>query len=124
VSISNGFARALPSDEVDHTVRRVVVDGRPVLLARLSDGQAVAFGTSCPHEGNPLDEARIWADELDCPYHHYTYDLRTGHNGYPARVFPAAKRAELRDLILYDIEERDGYVWVGPRRRTAAALPE
>jgi phenylpropionate dioxygenase-like ring-hydroxylating dioxygenase large terminal subunit len=116
----NGVSRALPSAEVDHRVRRAVVDGIPVLLARLSDGQAVAFGATCPHQGNPLDEARIWCDELDCPYHHYTYDLRTGHNGYPARVFPAHKRAELRDLVLYEVEEHDGYVWVGPRRRAPA----
>ena len=57
------------------------------------------------------------SSELDCPYHQYTYDLRTGRNGYPARVHPAAKRAELRDLILYEVEERDGYVWIGRRRR-------
>ena len=113
---STGFARALPSGELDHRVRRAVVGGVPVLLARLDDGQAVAFGATCPHEGNPLDEARIWSDELDCPYHHYTYDLRTGRNGYPARVFPAVRRAELRDLLLYEVEERDGYVWVGRHR--------
>ncbi len=118
-----GFARALPSTEVDHRVHRAVVEGIPVLLARLSDGRPVAFGTTCPHEGNPLDEARIWSDEVDCPYHHYTYDLRTGRNAYPARVFPAGRRACLRDLILYDVEEHDGYVWVGPRRRAPAPEP-
>src|SRR3982074_3482134 len=95
----NGLSRALPSAEVDHRVRRAVVEGIPVLLARLSDGQPVAFGTTCPHEGNPLDEARIWCDELDCPYHHYTYDLRTGRNGYPAPAFPAEKRRPRRPAV-------------------------
>lgn len=110
--------RALPSAEVTRTVRRVTVHSRPILLVRLSDGTPAAFGVACPHEGNPLDEAALWGDELDCPFHHYTYDLRTGANCYPARVFPAAKAAELRRLIVYEVAEHDGYVWVGRRLRT------
>jgi nitrite reductase/ring-hydroxylating ferredoxin subunit len=87
------------------------------MLARLSDGSVVAFGTTCPHEGNPLDEARLWGDVVDCPFHHHTYDPKTGVNRYPRSVFPADRAAQLKPLPVYEVRESDGFVWVGGRIR-------
>jgi nitrite reductase/ring-hydroxylating ferredoxin subunit len=92
----------------------------PVVLARLSDGTAVAFATTCPHEGNPLAESHLWNDLVDCAYHHYTYDPRNGRNVYPRSVFPAERAAALKPLPIYAVREADGFVWVGERIRPAA----
>ncbi len=112
------YVRAAASSEVTGAPLRVEPEGHvPVMLARLGDGTAVAFGTTCPHEGNPLDEAHLWGDIIDCPFHHYTYDPRSGDNRYPRSVFPADRAATLKALPIYQVLEDGGSVWVGPRIR-------
>jgi nitrite reductase/ring-hydroxylating ferredoxin subunit len=91
------------------------VDSRPILLTRLSDGTAVAFGNICPHQNRELDEGTLWEDEIDCPHHHYTYDPRTGENRFPKRVFPARRAATVAGIPTFETQERSGWVWVGPR---------
>jgi len=113
------FTRAAASAEVGNRPLRVDPEGHvPVVLARLSDGTVVAFGVACPHEGNPLEEASLWGDVVDCAYHHYTYDPRTGINQYPRSVFPAQEAAALKALPIYEVREDGGFVWVGRRIRT------
>ena len=112
------WERVARSEEVTgpRYVRREV-RGRPVLLTRLSDGTAVAFGPICPHQSQEMDEGVLWEDEIDCPHHHYTYDPRTGENRYPRRVFPARRAATLRGIPVFETREDDGWVWVGAVRR-------
>lgn len=111
------FTRVARSDEVQapRFLRRDV-QGRPVLLTRLSDGTAVAFGNICPHQNRELDGGMLWEDEIDCPHHHYTYDPRTGENRFPKRVFPARRAATVPGIPIYETREESGWVWVGPRR--------
>lgn len=89
----------------------------PVLVARLSDGEAVAFATRCPHQDTPLTEASIWDDQIRCRQHQYLYDPRTGENVLPARTAPPQNLWKLRPRYLptYPVEERDGWVWVSDR---------
>jgi len=49
---------------------------------------------------------------IDCPRHHYLYDLRTGANRYPHDVFPAALAAKLAPLPLYPAKEENGWIWL------------
>jgi nitrite reductase/ring-hydroxylating ferredoxin subunit len=111
------FERVARSEEVrgPHFLRREA-HGHPVLLTRLSDGTAVAFGHICPHQDLALDEGALWEDEIDCPHHHYTYDPRTGENLYPRRVFPARRAATVLGIPVFDTREADGWVWVGGAR--------
>jgi nitrite reductase/ring-hydroxylating ferredoxin subunit len=47
------------------------------------DGELLAHSTTCPHRLGPLDEAGQGggADhEIECPWHGYRFDLRTGHS--------------------------------------------
>lgn len=111
------FERAARSEDVrfpEFTEARV--RGREVLLSRLNDGTPVAFGTICPHQKNPLKSGRIWEGEVDCPYHHYTYDPVTGENRFPKRVSPAFRREQLEDIEAFEVREDDGWLWVGPQR--------
>jgi len=100
---------ALPRGKVS----KVLIDGRQVLLARLDDGSVAAAATACPHQGTDLSEGKLFLDAIDCPLHHYLYDLRTGQNRYPRNVFPADLAAHLAPLRLYPVKEEDGWIYVG-----------
>lgn len=98
------------------SLTKVAVEGTEVLLARLEDGAVAAACPVCPHRGEDLSGGLVYLGAIDCPWHHYLYDLRTGDNRYPRNVFPADKAADLAPLTLYRAKEEDGWIWV--------ALPE
>jgi 3-phenylpropionate/trans-cinnamate dioxygenase ferredoxin subunit len=105
---------ALPSGKVS----KAYAAGRNVLLVRLDDGTVAAAAVACPHEGADLSEGMLYLDAIDCPLHHYLYDLRTGENRYPRNVFPADLAACLKPLTLYPAKDEDGWIWVqGPKKR-------
>ena len=56
----------------------VKVEGRHVALFRLQDGFH-AIDTLCLHHAGPLCEGTIDArDEVTCPWHGWSYEIRTG----------------------------------------------
>jgi 3-phenylpropionate/trans-cinnamate dioxygenase ferredoxin subunit len=62
-------------------------------------GQYYAHSTICPHQGNSLDGARLWGRMIECPWHHYEFDVASGENGYPSRVDPGELLGELGDTV-------------------------
>jgi toluene monooxygenase system ferredoxin subunit len=111
------FERVCPSDEVRAPrFRRVKTGRRAVLVSRLADGTPVAFDPICPHQYNPMDDGSLWEGEVDCPFHHYTYDPCTGANVFPANVFPAGRAAQVLGIAVYEVKDEDGWIVVGPRR--------
>ena len=108
-----GWRKVLPSADLrPSTLAKAIVEGRPVLLARLDDGTVAAASAVCPHRGEDLSAGMLYFDAIDCPLHHYVYDLRTGANRYPRNVFPADLAAGLDPLPLYPVREEDGWIWV------------
>ncbi len=108
-----GWHKALPSAALPAgTLGSAVVAGRKVLLARLDDGTVAAANAVCPHQGADLSEGMLYFDAVDCPLHHYIYDLRTGRNRYPRDVYPAEIKDTVADLPLYPVKEDDGWIWV------------
>lgn len=86
----------------------------PVVLARWS-GQIYALHGMCPHQNNFLEGARMWDHLIDCPWHHFQYDVRTGENHFPKSVYPAdypRLQEQLRPLRTYPVQIRDGDAWV------------
>ncbi len=111
-----GWQRVMAgADLAPGSLARVVVVGRAVLLARLEDGTLAAASPLCPHRGEDLTGGRVYMGAIDCPLHHYLYDLRTGDNRYPRNVFPADLAGRLAPLPLYPVKEEDGWIWVDPR---------
>ena len=56
----------------------VKVEGRHVALFRLDDGFH-SIDNLCLHHAGPLCEGKIDADdEVTCPWHGWSYDIRTG----------------------------------------------
>ncbi len=79
-------------------LKAVEVDGRRIALANVN-GEFYAFDASCPHQGGPLHEGTLYDYTLDCPLHHFTYDVRTGENLYPKNVYPASMPQLRRQVI-------------------------
>lgn len=59
--------------------RRLVceVDGVSVVLLK-TGGSVAAFRNACTHLGLPLDQGRLIAGQIHCPYHGAAFDLATG----------------------------------------------
>lgn len=55
----------------------VEIDGLPIALANV-DGVIYAFSDSCRHEGGPLSSGVLIGETVTCPWHGWTYNVRTG----------------------------------------------
>ena len=55
----------------------VDVDGLPIALANV-DGEIYAFSDACRHEGGPLSSGVLRENTVTCPWHGWTYNVRTG----------------------------------------------
>ena len=82
----------------------LVVDDTPVLLFRIGD-QFYAIEDLCTHDGQPLADGPLEGTEIKCPRHGARFDVRTG----AALCMPATE-----PVTVFDVETRDGEVYVGP----------
>jgi nitrite reductase/ring-hydroxylating ferredoxin subunit len=83
-------------------MRYVEVDGLPIALANV-DGTIYAFGDACRHEGGPLSSGVLIDDTVTCPWHGWTYSVRTGKSLIPPiglRVPTYPVRVEGEEIIL------------------------
>jgi len=64
------------------TMRYVEVDGLPIALANV-DGSVYAFSDSCRHQGGSLSSGALIGDSVACPWHGWTYNVRTGKSIVP-----------------------------------------
>ena len=92
-------------------IRGVEASGRRLAIANVA-GECFAFLAACPHQAGPLDEGTLWGYDLDCPHHHYLYDVRTGENLFPRRVYPSDLAASLNPLRTFRTRVVDGVIEV------------
>jgi len=78
----------------------VEVDGLPIALANVG-GTVYAFGDSCRHEGGPLSAGLLVDETVTCPWHGWTYSVRTGKSIVP----PVGLR-----LPTYPVSVEDGQI--------------
>lgn len=73
----------------------VAVSGHAVALFN-AGGTFYALDNTCPHRGGPLGEGTLEADAVTCPWHNWSFSLKTGEHVatskikvfcYPVRVF-------------------------------------
>src|SRR5882757_11042612 len=55
-------------------LRREMLCGEPVMLARSHDGRAFALRDICPHRAAPLSAGKVLAENsVECPYHGWRF---------------------------------------------------
>ena len=93
------------------TTRFFPLDERSVLLVNRS-GEIFALDGICPHKGFELDHAQLWDCRVECPWHHYQYDIRTGENCFPKDVYRGDLSEPVEPIATYRVELRGLDIWV------------
>lgn len=111
------FVRLAPLDEIPERKAKLFwVDDRPIVVIR-EEGAVYALHGLCSHQGKPLEGGMVWKGVLDCPWHHFEWDIHTGENLFPKRVYPLERmphlKEQVRPLRVYPVRVEDGYVEVG-----------
>jgi 3-phenylpropionate/trans-cinnamate dioxygenase ferredoxin component len=70
-------AVAKVSEIAPGSTRRVVVDSTEILLCNVG-GTIYAIEDVCTHDGGPLDQGELDGENVVCPRHGATFDVRTG----------------------------------------------
>ena len=109
------FVKVARAEEVSPGLTKYCpLESGPIILAN-HEGAIYALSGICPHQLNPLEGAVMWGPLIDCPWHHFQFDCRTGENHFPSNVYPKDLqylRKQLTSLKRYAVEIRDGDVWV------------
>ncbi|ABE61550.1 FAD-dependent pyridine nucleotide-disulfide oxidoreductase [Nitrobacter hamburgensis X14] len=89
------------------------VGDREILLIR--DGTEIfAIDAHCSHYHGPLADGLVVDGAVRCPWHHACFDLRTGE---------AIRAPAFNALDVWEVEQRDGLIFVrGQRERPAAKV--
>jgi len=61
--------------------RTVELDGKKVAVLRSKDGW-VAVSDACPHMGASLADGRVVDGKVECSWHGWKFDFRTGKNAF------------------------------------------
>ncbi len=97
-----------PLDEIGPgETKTVFLDGKMVGVFNIK-GELYAINNRCSHARGPLSEGEINTDECSvvCPWHYGKFDLKTGQ---------AIDGVVNKPVASYNVEVRDGVVWVGTR---------
>ncbi len=110
-----------------HKLTTAVLLEVPLVLGRDREGRAFALRDLCPHRGMPLSFGRFDGATVECSYHGWQFDARTGQcREIPSLTTDSKLKVERIFAGSFPCEERDGYVWVylpDPEARAGAADP-
>ncbi len=72
------FVRVATTSEIPVGQGKTVeVDGKQIALFNV-DGTFYAIDNTCKHRGGPLGEGELDGTNVICPWHGWTYDVRSG----------------------------------------------
>ena len=57
----------------------------------------------------------MWDNLIDCPFHHFQYDVKAGRNYFPQNAYPKdypKLQEQLKPLKAYPVEVPNIEVWV------------
>ena len=77
----------------------VVVHGRHVAIFRLDEGY-FAIDNLCLHQAGPLCDGPVEAGVVTCPWHGWSYDIRTGILVQDGKVGVSCHRTRVVDDLL------------------------
>jgi len=84
------------------TGKVVKVDETMLALFRV-EGHCYALANACPHKGGPLGEGELTGHVVTCPWHGWTWDVRTGTN---------VRMPALKKVACFPVTEENGELFV------------
>jgi len=100
LAYSRLYKRLYDEDESMMIGRQAALDTRQEVPVRVVevDGEQCAFRARCPHLRGPLEDAPVVDGVVQCPWHGYRFDVRTGLNldGHACRLALVPVPAPLR----------------------------
>src|SRR5262249_55150383 len=83
----------------------VRVAGRSLALFHVG-GEFCAIDNACPHQGGPLGEGELEGEVVECPWHAWRYNVRTGCPVLTPNVatFPVRTRGDALEIAASDEE--------------------
>ena len=102
-----GWVRVAAADEVPPgALKGAAIPGTKTVVAIANlDGELHAVDSTCPHREGPLANGRLVAGEVECPWHRFRFDPRTGRGTVPDAYPP---------LPRYPVRVSDGGIEVLP----------
>ena len=74
------FVRACAMSEIPPgTGKTLTIGARDVAVFNV-EGTFYALDNTCPHRGGPLGEGELEGCTVTCPWHSWTFDLKTGES--------------------------------------------
>jgi nitrite reductase/ring-hydroxylating ferredoxin subunit len=67
------------------------------------EGRCYALANACPHRGGPLGEGELHGHVVTCPWHGWTWDVRTGAN---------ARNPALKKVACFPVSVVEGEVFI------------
>jgi len=58
-------------------IKKLTLGGKSICLVNY-DNKLFALGATCPHAGEDLSKGWCKDSKLVCPYHRFSYDIKTG----------------------------------------------
>jgi nitrite reductase/ring-hydroxylating ferredoxin subunit len=108
----DGFFRVgAAADLAPGQCREVQAGGKDVALFNI-EGTFYALSNRCSHRGGPLGQGFLDGCMVTCPWHDWTYDVRSGAHSAGIAGFAVPR---------YEVRIADGDVWVRPETETAPA---
>jgi nitrite reductase/ring-hydroxylating ferredoxin subunit len=87
------------------------LEDRSLVIANRA-GEFFAVDGICPHKEFELEGAQLWDCVIECPWHAYRYDVRTGKNCFPQSVYRGDLPEPVRPIATYRVELRGPEIWV------------
>lgn len=87
--------------------------GIPLVFGRDDQGQPFALHDCCPHRRMPLSFGHFDGEAVECPYHGWRFDAKTGRCREIPSLPPDSKvKLDRISAARFPCGEADGYVWV------------
>ena len=101
------FVKVASKDEIE-SGRGKIVDVNGDSIAILNDkGKFFAISNTCAHMQGPLGEGSCDNGKVTCPWHGWTYDLKTGKNTFNNNI----------KLKVYEIKIKGKDILINPEAR-------
>lgn len=72
------WQKSLKVSEIQEGLGNVaVLNGKEIALFKY-EGKIYALANICPHRGGPLGEGSLDGSEVICPWHAWSFDVKTG----------------------------------------------